>query len=97
LIRIIGRGKLQGVLKESSFVKIRNSSDVYENVRKRFKLVGSPRFYSNDVVAMKPNLCCIKVPETGATTNLRVVEKMKYTCKRNSRFGYTVPKKQGFF
>jgi uncharacterized protein (DUF362 family) len=57
-----------------SLVKTRDSSDIYENVRKGFKLIGDSEFHSNDVVAIKPNLCCIKGPETGATTDLRVVE-----------------------
>ena len=33
-----------------------------------------PKYYLVDAVAIKPNLCCIKGPETGATTDLRVVE-----------------------
>ena len=57
-----------------SVLKIRESSDVYENVRKGFKLIGGPEFHSGDVVTIKPNLCCIKGPETGATTDPRVVE-----------------------
>jgi uncharacterized protein (DUF362 family) len=43
-------------------------------VRKGFKLIGGPEFHSSDVVAIKPNLCCIKGPETGATTDPKVVE-----------------------
>jgi uncharacterized protein (DUF362 family) len=57
-----------------SVVKVRDSSDIYESVRKGFKLIGNPIFHSTDHVAIKPNLCCIKGPETGATTDPRVVE-----------------------
>jgi uncharacterized protein (DUF362 family) len=57
-----------------SIVKIRDKSDIHESVKEGFKLIGDPKFHSNDVVAIKPNLCCIKGPETGATTDPRVVE-----------------------
>ena len=57
-----------------SIVKILDKSDIYESVRSGFKLMGNPAFRQDDVVAIKPNLCCIKGPETGATTDLRVVE-----------------------
>jgi len=57
-----------------SIVKIQDKSDIYESVRSGFKLIGDPSFRQDDVVAIKPNLCCIKGSETGATTDLRVVE-----------------------
>jgi uncharacterized protein (DUF362 family) len=57
-----------------SIVKVQDKSDIYERVRSGFKLIGNPVFGQSDVVAIKPNLCCIKGPETGATTDLRVVE-----------------------
>jgi uncharacterized protein (DUF362 family) len=57
-----------------SIVRIKDNSGIYENVKKGFKLMGDPKFHSSDTVAIKPNLCAIKGPETGATTDLRVVE-----------------------
>ncbi len=57
-----------------SIVKIRTESEIYDGVRSGLKLIGNPLFHRDDVIAIKPNLCCIKGPETGATTDLRVVE-----------------------
>ena len=57
-----------------SIVEVRDPSKIYEKVKKGFDLIGVPEFKSSDVVAIKPNLCCIKGPETGATTDPRVVE-----------------------
>ncbi len=57
-----------------SIVKIRKGSDIYQGVCSGLKLIGNPEFHRGDVVAIKPNLCCIKGPETGATTDLKVVE-----------------------
>jgi uncharacterized protein (DUF362 family) len=57
-----------------SIIRVKNKSDIYENMRKGFELIGNPRFHSDDAVAIKPNLCCIKGPETGATTDPLVVE-----------------------
>lgn len=57
-----------------SIVKVDNMAGIYEKIREGFRLIGDPRFRSTDVVTIKPNLCCIKGPETGATTDIRVVE-----------------------
>jgi uncharacterized protein (DUF362 family) len=57
-----------------SIVKVNDALDIYESVKKGFELIGVPNFKSSDSVAIKPNLCCIKGPETGATTDPRVVE-----------------------
>lgn len=57
-----------------SIVKVENIDRIYERIRDGFRLIGNPKFQSTDVVAIKPNLCCIKGPETGATTDPRVVE-----------------------
>jgi uncharacterized protein (DUF362 family) len=57
-----------------SILKVENPSEIYEKIRDGFRLIGNPKFQSTDVVAIKPNLCCIKGPETGATTDIRVVE-----------------------
>ena len=57
-----------------SIVKVDNLSGIYEKIREGFRLIGNPKFQSTDVIAIKPNLCCIKGPETGATTDPIVVE-----------------------
>lgn len=57
-----------------SIVKVQDNSDIFESVKSGLKLIGNPAFRQDDVVAIKPNLCCIKGTETGATTDLRVVE-----------------------
>jgi uncharacterized protein (DUF362 family) len=57
-----------------SIVKVNDKTNIYDSVRSGFKLIGDPKFRREDIVAIKPNLCCIKGPETGATTDLRVVE-----------------------
>lgn len=57
-----------------SIVKIQDSSDIYEKVKAGFELMGKPNLHSNDIVSIKPNLCAIKGPETGSTTDLRVME-----------------------
>ncbi len=57
-----------------SIVKVENLDQIYEKLQEGFSLIGSPEFKSTDIVVIKPNLCAIKGPETGATTDLRVVE-----------------------
>ena len=57
-----------------SIVKVEQNSDIYKKVRCGFELIGKPTIGPDDVVAIKPNLCCIKGPETGATTDLRIIE-----------------------
>ncbi len=57
-----------------SIVKLSDQPNIYESLQSGLKLIGSPKFKKDDVVVIKPNLCCIKGPETGATTDLRVME-----------------------
>lgn len=57
-----------------SAVRMQDRSDIFQCVKEGFQLIGTPNFRATDVVAIKPNLCCIKGPETGATTDVRVVE-----------------------
>lgn len=57
-----------------SIVKTEESSDIYEKIREGFELIGCPKFNPADSVVIKPNLCAIKGPETGATTDPKVVE-----------------------
>ena len=56
-----------------SIVKLEDASDIYKAVEKGFELMGAPNFEKTDTFVIKPNLCCIKGPETGATTDPRVV------------------------
>lgn len=49
-------------------------NDIPSIVRKGFASIGNVNLKSDDTVVIKPNLCCIKGPETGATTDPRVVE-----------------------
>ncbi len=60
-------------LEKISIVKLTASSDIYESIKSGFNLIGKPVLDKNSVVAIKPNLCCIKGPETGATTDPKVV------------------------
>jgi len=57
-----------------SIVKAEDESDIYSNMKRGFELIGHPRLSHDDVVVIKPNLCCIKKSETGATTDPKVVE-----------------------
>jgi uncharacterized protein (DUF362 family) len=43
-------------------------------VKKGFDSLGDLELSPDSIVVIKPNLCCIKSPETGATTDVRVIE-----------------------
>ena len=62
--------------------KVRDAKDIYACVKRGFELIGDLKLGSNSIVVIKPNLCCIKSHETGATTDLRVVEGI-ITCLKN--------------
>ncbi len=57
-----------------SILRTKGTNDIYTNVKKGFDSLGDFKLSSDSVVVIKPNLCCIKSPETGATTDPRVVE-----------------------
>ena len=57
-----------------SILKVRNLQDIQRNINKGIDLFGGLPLSQDSVVVIKPNLCCIKSPETGATTDPRVVE-----------------------
>ena len=57
-----------------SILKIINVQDIPGIVKRGFDLIGAPKLSSDDRVVIKPNLCAIKAPETGTTTDPRVVE-----------------------
>jgi len=53
---------------------LKDVNDIYTNVKKGFDSLKDFKLSPDSVVVIKPNLCCIKTPETGATTDARVVE-----------------------
>jgi uncharacterized protein (DUF362 family) len=57
-----------------SLLKIEDLSDISAGIKRGFELIGSVEFSPDDAIVIKPNLCCIKGSETGATTDPRVVE-----------------------
>jgi len=54
--------------------RVRDAKDIYACVKRGFDSMGDLKLGSDSIVMIKPNLCCIKPPETGATTDPRVVE-----------------------
>jgi uncharacterized protein (DUF362 family) len=48
--------------------------DIQQDIRNGINLIGGLKLRRDCSVIIKPNLCCIKPPETGATTDVRVVE-----------------------
>jgi uncharacterized protein (DUF362 family) len=48
--------------------------DIQQDIRNGINLIEGPKLRRDCSVIIKPNLCCIKSPETGATTDVRVVE-----------------------
>lgn len=59
-----------------SIVKTKDGHDIYTMIKRGLELIGDLKLSPDDVVVIKPNLCCIKTPETGATTDPRVVEEI---------------------
>lgn len=54
--------------------KVKDAKDIYACIKRGFDSMGDLKLGSDSVVVIKPNLCCIKSPETGATTDPRVAE-----------------------
>lgn len=54
--------------------RIRDAQDIYACVKRGFHSIDDLKLGSDSTVVIKPNLCCIKSHETGATTDPRVVE-----------------------
>lgn len=57
-----------------SILKLNATSDLQQWIRKGLDLIGGLNLRSDTSVVIKPNLCCIRPPETGATTDVKVVE-----------------------
>jgi len=54
--------------------RIKNSDDIYNCVENGITKIGIRELNSDSIIVIKPNLCCMKSHETGATTDPRVVE-----------------------
>jgi uncharacterized protein (DUF362 family) len=54
--------------------KLKSINDVEQTVKKGIKSIGGLNLARDASVVIKPNLCCIKSPETGATTDVKVIE-----------------------
>ena len=50
------------------------AKDIQQDIKKGIDSLGGLNLQKDSIVVIKPNLCCIKPPETGATTDVRVVE-----------------------
>jgi uncharacterized protein (DUF362 family) len=62
--------------------RLKSTSEIYECIRKGIASMDDLRLGSDSVAMIKPNLCCIRSYETGATTDPRVVEAI-IKCLRN--------------
>lgn len=56
--------------------KVKDATDTYACMKKVLGSMDDLKLGSDSVVAIKPNLCCIKSFETGATTDPHVVEEI---------------------
>ena len=50
------------------------AKDIQQDIKNGIDLIGGLNLQRDAVVVIKPNLCCIRSPETGATTDVKVVE-----------------------
>jgi len=65
--------------------KLKDMSDIPRAMKTGFDSLGDFMLGPDSAVVIKPNLCAIKTPETGTTTDVRVVEAIANELKR--RFG----------
>lgn len=56
--------------------KLKDMSDIPRAMKTGFDSLGDFMLGPDSAVVIKPNLCCIKPPETGATTDVRIVEEI---------------------
>lgn len=54
--------------------KLRGTSNIPEAVKAGFDSLGNLILGPDSAVVIKPNLCAVKTPETGTTTDVRIVE-----------------------
>lgn len=57
-----------------SIERVDDIADISKSIESGLRSVINLQLNSSDMVVIKPNLCTIKSPETGATTDVRVVE-----------------------
>lgn len=62
--------------------KLQDMSDLSKAVKSGFDSLEDLALNSDSAVVIKPNLCAIRTPETGTTTDVRVVEAIVYELKR---------------
>lgn len=64
------------VQEKISVAKLNATSDIQQCIKSGIECIGGLSLRSDDAVVIKPNLCCIKPPETGATTDVKVAESL---------------------
>lgn len=57
-----------------SVYSVDSTSHLHAQVTNGINSLGDLKLNSDSIVAIKPNLCCVRSWETGATTDPRVVE-----------------------
>lgn len=65
--------KGNSILSQVSAIKA-CAKDIQQDIKSGIDSIGGLNLQKDSIVLIKPNLCCIKPPETGATTDVRVVE-----------------------
>jgi uncharacterized protein (DUF362 family) len=69
---IVVKGNLAS--EQISIFKVDATRDIQKCMKNGIESIGGLSLSADSVVIIKPNLCCIKPPETGATTDVKVVE-----------------------
>ena len=62
------------VQEQISISKLNATSNIQQRIKSGIESIGGLTLGNDSAVVIKPNLCCIKSPETGATTDVKVVE-----------------------
>jgi uncharacterized protein (DUF362 family) len=65
--------KAKSIQNQVSVLKV-DAKNIQQDIKKGIDSIGGLNLQKDSVVLIKPNLCAIKPPETGATTDVRVVE-----------------------
>lgn len=73
----------QRVSEQISIVKVSALDDIQTCIKNGIESIGGLNLNADSAVVIKPNLCCIKSPETGATTDVKVVEALINYLKDN--------------
>jgi uncharacterized protein (DUF362 family) len=62
------------ILDTVSILRVKDTTHILKDVKTGIDQLGGLQLRRDSVVLIKPNLCCIKSAETGATTDVRVVD-----------------------